>query len=201
MLRGMNLFVRRVALTLIFAASTAASHAISVSFSGGNGANLSITFNEAIDLTLTANSTYVRLVFDGLYSPTSDGLGPISNLSYTINGGTDPNEDPGHTLYDWNLTNGAQSPDDYLFTVSSGTTNSGSVYHFASGQTVTTTGGWANNPAAFNPTFQIFLADLFGNRVSAVLPGTISAVPEPATYAGLAGLASLGFVAYRRRRS
>ena len=141
----MNSFVRRIALVLMIAASAAASHAISVSFSGGNGSNLSITFSEAIDLTLTGDSTYVRLVFDGLYSPTSAGVGPISNLNYTVNGGTDPNVDPGHSLSDWDMTNNALSPDDYFFTVSSGSTSSGSVYHFASGQTLTTTGGWSND--------------------------------------------------------
>lgn len=40
-------------------------------------------------------------------------------------------------------------------------------------------------------------ADLWG---MAVHEGTVSVVPEPATYAALGGLAALGFAAYRRRK-
>lgn len=41
----------------------------------------------------------------------------------------------------------------------------------------------------------------YNNTVFTVTSLTISAVPEPSTYAALAGLAALGFVAWRRRRA
>jgi hypothetical protein len=52
--------------------------------------------------------------------------------------------------------------------------------------------------------FRIELPDIDNNNTFAIdnvaITGTLAPVPEPATYAILAGFATLGLVLYRRRR-
>jgi len=181
----------------------AVGRAVPVSFSGGDGADLSMTFNESFALSLTRDSLYVRLVFDDIHVFAGDGIAPINAFSYTVNGASDPHADSLHALYDWHLTNGDLTPGDFLMPVSADTTAMGATYQFTSGQTIKTVGGWASDPASYHSSFQIYLVDLFGNRVSNIISGTIGSatpIPEPATCAALAGLAVLVAAALHRRR-
>lgn len=96
--------------------------------------------------------------------------------------------------------NSVDDPDVYLFSVL-GTLPSGSSYSFVTGSAIAAaSGGYTNtfNPGVYTITSSggIFGPSATGTLTISATP--VSAVPEPGTYALMAGLATLGFVAWRR---
>lgn len=188
-------------------------------FSGGNGtAPLTVQFVTPLQLTTTQATSGVMLVLHGIYSG-SAGDGAISptsplNWSYTVNGAADAYQDQGaHPLYDWNFAAGSLSASDFLIKISQDTNNtnaiaSGSTYSFPAGFSFTTgTSNWTSNPADYHATFDVYLNNSFGGRISAIQAGAVGAatpVPEPATTALVGGgiaLVTAGWIGRRRRVS
>lgn len=193
--------LRNFLLTVAVAVCIPTSHAVVILFTGGNGANLNVTFTESFQLTLNQDSLYTQLVFRGIYSaPGSSAIGPTNAISYTLNGNTDPSQSLTHAIYDWNapVTTG-RGADDFSIPITDANVTAGATYTFAPGQVLTTVGGWISDPATYSSSFDIYLINLFGVRVSNVLTGTTSAIPEPSTWATLAGIVCFSLVLARRR--
>ncbi len=188
------------------------AQAVQLAFSGANGTPLTVQFINPLELTTTQATSGVMLVLHNIYggSVGDSDISPTNPLNwpYTVNGATDAYEDLGfHPLYDWNFAAGSLSASDFLIKISVDTSNTnaialGSTYYFPAGFSFTTgASNWTSNPADYNPTFDIYLNNSFGGRISAIQPGALgSAVPEPATTAMLCGGIALLAAGYVRRR-
>lgn len=202
-----------MALLSCCAALGARAQTVHLAFSGGNGTPLTVQFVDSLTLTTTQATSSASLVIHGIYNGSvGNGLYlPTSPMDwpYTVNGANDAYEDQGaHPLYDWNTP--GYSPTDFLIKISQDTGNtnaivSGSVYYFPAGFSFTTgTSNWASNPADYSPTFDLYLSNAFGGRITAIQAGAIgaAAVPEPATAAfscGVIALLAVGYVSRRRK--
>lgn len=79
----------------------------------------------------------------------------------------------------------------------------GSFSSFTTGATSTVDLSYVSGTTNGTINRIILTTNGFGNTLNVTLDNlaTVSAVPEPATYAALFGVASLGFVAWRKRRA
>jgi autotransporter-associated beta strand protein len=166
---------------------TSATNGVTV----GSGATLAGTGSIAGPTTLSSG---------GFVAPASGSIGTLSLASFTFNGGG--------TL---NLGLGSGSSSDTLAITGAFTKGSAGTYTIDFGNTGTA--GNTYTLATFgsgNTTFASGNDFTFANLASGVA-GTFSlsstaltfsttAIPEPATYAALAGLGILGMAVYRRRR-
>ena len=133
------------------------------------------------------------------------------SASLTVSGATNPAYNGTFAIADTNTTNFASLPnssgDLYV-----GLNAVGSAAAFTFGPAASVSGFFLLGTAQSNPgsTDLIELSDWQGASVSNTLdingdvfvfgPGIVNAVPEPSTYAALAGLAVLGVVALRHRK-
>ncbi len=191
--------LRRLALALVFLSlSAAASAQIIVSGTinqvAGQG-TLNIT--SPITFEVTSTGLLYGIVFDNWV--TSDGTTTTvaldSGLSYRINGGSVQTLAGTNTFYDNGNSNGDLTVNDGFIVFATTSVTAGDTFSLLSGSYITTGNGSFNTQA-----IQTFTGDLFllSNNNTA-LSGHVSAVPEPSTYAALAGLAALGLTMAVRR--
>jgi len=169
---------------------TQASAQVALSFSGGLGSPLTVTVQNDVTFTLTSDGVKHDFLFIEI-----PGVGPMSefsvtgSLAYTTNGGA-PNTfemgtagmASGHlgiTL--WRTGSTWQATDEVVLHAGSFTTG----VNYLMGA-----------PSA--GSYNLYLADNMGTFISAA--GTVSAVPEPSTYAAIFGALALSAVAVVRRR-
>ncbi len=158
-------------------------------FSGGSGSPLTVTLLSPVTYTLTGSGTKFDFFttnangFPGLSETTVTG-----SLTYTINGGAPIA-----------ITSASSNIGVLFFWGGAGTGQPGDVFTLNAGS-FTTTANFAG-PAPSGGTFTTFVADnLLTPISSAGVPGG-GAVPEPSTYAAIAGAAALGFAMWRRKRN
>lgn len=200
-----NMLTSRVFSKMTLAAAlllTAAVPAQAVSeyltFTGGNGTPLSITFTTPLSFTITADP-------EGQNAPCFNiaELGDLFNagwpsatstLQYTINGGAAITPD---TINSGWAGGGVAGTDVYFYS-SSGLTSS-----LAINDTIVLSAGTVTSNSdvvALAPTdgnFDVFLSQSYGKIIS-----TGTAIPEPSTVAmWLGGAALLGAALYRRRKA
>ena len=200
-------------LTLTVAAQLRAQ--VLLTFSGGSGTEVTITWSTPIAYTLTSstgvsavNPTFVfraitnsQAIFQtqgavGGVAPTytSTGAGSTDGTR-TINTFSTPNTFNSVTAGDVVFYATADTAPTFL--------TAGDVITLSAGSLRYT--GSPNSSASYfgalpaNGSYNTFIAD--GSNTYASNLGVGSAVPEPSTYAAFAGLAALGFVVWRRRRN
>lgn len=184
------------ALALICAVRAPGQITIAGDVTGTGG---TITFQHDITLTITTTVTPSTplLVFSNWVTPDSTETGPSvipSAFNYQINGGSVQSDDFSNLYDNLIVTFGDISASD-------GAMNFGG-FPLTAGDTLTFKAGTWNfgGDPDFNPalvgtfTGNVYLADDNGIAISNAV-----AVPEPSTYAALAGLLALGLVWVRRR--
>lgn len=210
-------FLRRTAVLLfagtVLSLASASAQMVAFTFSGGSGSNLTISWSSPITYTINAtpNTTnnYPSFVIEDLgnllggtnattaiasatatfsrTSPTSNGpfsLATNGNVGSGLTGagGTDPIAPTDTYLFDSGISVGAPMAIGDTFVLSAGSVT---IANFA---------GLAPSSGSYNT----FLADTNGKNLGV---GITSSVPEPSTYAALAGVAMLAFAAWRRKRA
>ena len=181
----------------------AGAPAPSFTFSGGLGTPLSITFNETFSLEALFTSYEehygVSLQFanlhageDMLVSQMTPLVSVLKNDVVYLN-----NYDISMVLVNYEFD--GYHVGDIFLTLGDGIV-AGDVYTFTSGQTITSQDAWDVDPSTFSTEFQVALFGGNGVYASNVLDATSSVVPEPSTYALLAGVGMLGYAMMRRNR-
>jgi len=197
-----------LSLTILGTVSAIAAPLLDVAFSGGNGTPLTITFTSGLTLTPTTELSGTGLpvlVFHSIYSG-SPGQGSVSlasQFNYTVNGAADIYKINTPYILDSSSTIGSLTSSDFTLTFT-GYIPVNNVFSIAAGTSVISTSNVASNPSAYNSSFSLFLMDDATNAAlssSVMAKATLpSAVPEPSTYALLAGLGFLGFAVMKRRK-
>lgn len=193
--------IKNTLLTTLVACSIAVSSANALIIVGGaittTGGTVNIT--QDITLNITSSGFAQHLVLDNWV--TNDGnfsgieLTP-NTLSYQINDGSIQTAEITSFTDNSTITSGVLTPDDgYFFFDSISVTAGDTLKILSASYTTTSSPNW--NPEAIQSfAGDVFLASLGG---STRLSDNV-AVPEPSTYAALAGLAMLGYVIARRRK-
>ncbi|MDP0500983.1 MAG: PEP-CTERM sorting domain-containing protein [Verrucomicrobiota bacterium JB022] len=193
---------KSASLLLVLAALAASAQAsINLLFSGGEGSPLTVTLATDATFVITETPTDVGPVFilDGFAGLLAAGLpdgitgGFSGGLYFSVNeslpvmisdvGAGGP---PGQSVV----------TDDDLFLVGGfGPLQLGDVVTLFAGSLTTNSNFETTIPA--DGTYSMFLIDINSKPIAGDLP----AVPEPATYAAIAGALGLAFVALRRRKA
>lgn len=156
---------------------------VTLSFSGGSGSPLTVTVENDVTFQLTANGNKFDFVEFSIPGFTSLSEGSIAGtFGFTTNGGA---------LTTFEAANGT-SGTLLLFTLSS-TWTVGDLVTLHAGSFTTSA-----NYAGSLPADGSYSAMLVDNNLNAI--ATVSAVPEPSTYAALFGLSALGVAAVVRQR-
>lgn len=208
--------LRRIT-TLIFGGLLACTGKMSaqvfLTFSGGSGAEVTITWSSPIVYTLTSSTgvsaTNPTFVFDeilnssAIYSLAGAVGGTAPTYTSTGSGSTDGTQTINY-FYAGQTFNTVTS-NDVVFYATADTAptflTSGDVITLSAGSlryngSPTTNAGYAGALPA-NGFYSTFITD--GNNTYLSNLGNGSAIPEPSTYAAIAGLGALGFVMWRRR--
>jgi len=182
---------RTLAILTLLAASSAHG-AVAALLSGGNGDFMTVTLPETITFTiqegvLIENENFF-VVLQGVGNYFNLDKNIVGTLTYSFNGG------PNQNLV--GLANGVNyndlvATDMYLYGAGQpGFIQTGDVIVISPGASTTTTG--VNGPLTVNTSFEAFLVDSNGRRISA------NAVPEPSG-AALAGLGASALFLRRRK--
>ena len=216
----MNLFAlstfRRKAIALLILVGSLAGTAklnaqVALTFSGGGGSPISITFATPINYTIgitptIAGSNFPYFVFQGVgnlfnnvqfqvtpSAPKFSRVSPNSAGPFStefISAGSASNSLTSTDLYTGPYGGftglGANMAIGDVFTLSAGTFTTVNNY---SGLTT-------GQVSALTGTYNTILIDLSGHNLGA----GVSAIPEPSTYAAIAGAAMLGLAVWKRRR-
>lgn len=169
-------------------------------FSHVSGTGLQGTYAQTVAAPNSVNSSLVA------YSSRTADLAVSANIDNDpdlVNGGFLANYDGDTGLKMLNGTNGISSVAIYSLTISSPSfLSTGFDSHYVDPNVF-----WRNNLVSNTTASGNVYLTPYGNSssiaftVTALSIADASAVPEPATYATLAGLAALGLVAWRRRRA
>jgi PEP-CTERM putative exosortase interaction domain len=185
----------------LFGALTASAYGQAYfTFSGGSGNPLTITLTTPVTFTLTeeVSSKWPLFVIDGLGSIVDTATlrsFENSSITYRIDNG------PSYTIENWisGASVGVLTPDDLYFfnftnLVEPGSSTIGRVIELTAGTMTTADAIAAAAPA--DGVYTFFLNESSGNTIAIG-----SVIPEPSTYAAIAGVAALGLtVAIRRRK-
>lgn len=188
---------------LALGASASAFAQANLAFSLTEGGLLRTTLLAPLEFTIVNPPTThgAAFVFRGVGNALNNGgmgMGSTGTITYSVNGGED-------LVLDW-VGNGISiatiTPDDlYFLSFSVFASNTalqlGDTVRMSAGEII------SGSAALFTPANGVFTADIFDNDAVLLSTGAVtsgSPVPEPGASAALAGLATLGFVACRRRR-
>lgn len=182
-------------LSLSVAASAQIIVGGSINQGGGPG---TINIGRPITFDVTSTGNLYGIVFDNWV--TTDGsttsVALNSGLSYRINGGSLQTLSGANTFYDNGNSNGDLTVDDGLIVFATIPVTAGDTFSLVAGSYTTSGNGSFNSQA-----IQTFTGDLFLlSSNNTAMSGLVSAVPEPSTYAALAGFAALGLTMVVRRR-
>lgn len=183
-------------LLVIALISTTVAHALPLDIEGGSGLPVSVTLGGKIEYSITRSYTDMEMVFVfraiGLTDFASGTAQTVSNsLYFTIN------NDPYHYQLKNTLGTRFESLTAINFTsITPITVNLGDVITLWGGSTTTIASNYGAPANGLN--FDTYLMAR-GQPNPAALTGVYSTVPEPSTFAALAGLATLTLAATRRR--
>ncbi|MEI7954832.1 MAG: hypothetical protein WCJ66_06665 [Verrucomicrobiota bacterium] len=182
-----GVFAGGVCCVLFFACMTASQAAVALTWSGGNGAQLSLTLSDPVVFVVETAAT--QEAFD-LVGAGNLGLGfsSATGLSYSVNGGSNRFI---NTISSSGASGGAISDNDTYFFGDFTSLVLGDVVTLNAG-TLTTALSFAGAPP-LNSSVEMFLFDSNGTNL-----GGGTAVPEAST-ALLDGLGLLGLLRRRRR--
>ena len=213
------LLVRRIVrglsiLVFALAGASAARAQVYLSFTGGNGSEVVITWTSPIVYTLQSNTAISSLnptfVFQAVSNsqtifPTAGAVGGIAP-TYTSTGAGLTDGLQTINTFSTPTTFNAVSSGDVVFYATNDTANTfltaGDVFTLSAGSLQYT--GAPNTSATYlgalpsNGFYNTFIVD--GSSTYLTNLGNGSAVPEPSAYALLTGLGALGLVMRRRRR-
>ena len=191
-----KLMKKRLPLILALFSMVTAAHAM-VTISGVVSEGTAVlSIDQDLTFTITEDGAVTLLIFRDWAEYQDDLLygGALvdGNLSYSLNNGTDQQttfQVTSHLGEDWNHV---LADDSYLYLDNAISVTAGDTLTFHAGS-------WALDASAnFDPTVT---GTFTGSMLLANDNGELlSAVPEPSTYAALAGLLALGFAAVRRRQ-
>jgi len=165
-----------------------------INFSGANGSPLTVIIPEAITFTATASDSGMKTWFRAVpITGNPGGAGNssvVSSLTYQVNGGAPIALDSvelasfGYAMeFRTNVASSFVTGDTITLNAGSFTTDNSVAVNFEGG------------------TFQMFVQDSnLGTQISSFGISSDSAVPEPSTYAAIAGALALGVTAMKRRR-
>ena len=185
---------------LLLAALPGRAHAqADLTFSGGNGAPLSLELNAPVTYVVTAAPAFGSPQFDlqgvgDVFGGNTGGLSLSGTITFTINGGAAQTLS---TIRSGFINGNVAATDASLFGAEPGVAVGNTVVLDAG--TLTTTGNFAGAPPA-SGSYPTFLVDAYGQRLD-VVNGV--AAPEPSTWAllGLGGATALGLTLGQRRRA
>jgi len=186
-----------------------------LTFSGGNGSEVAITWSTPISYTLTAstgvsakNPTFVFQSVTNSQSifQTQGAVGGTAPTYTSTGAGSTDGTQTINTFFGSNFTFNTVRPSDVVFYATNDTANTfltaGDVFTLSAGSLRYT--GSPNSSASYtgalpvNGFYNTFIAD--GNNTYLSNLGSGSAIPEPSTYAAIAGAAMLGMAVWQRRR-
>jgi hypothetical protein len=203
--QSLGLFAAIVALAGI---TNVSAQTVYLTFSGGSGTPFVVTWSSPITYTLTSTSANSGVnpyfVFKGITNINSavpvDTVGAIPGGGPTYTSTGSGSGDGTQTINSFYTTSahGVITANDLVFRATLDTTNS----ILTSGDAITLTAGHLQNSTNYFGTmptsgyYETFITD------ASYQPnlGAGSAVPEPSTYAAIAGAAMLGFAGWSRRR-
>lgn len=167
-----------------------------LSFSGGNNtAPLTITIGTPISFQVTSNSGGFALAIDE-FGPAVTKFTSVSTFTFSVNGGASATIDKFNEGLGSDL--GALTANDAFFSSSeAGALTIGDRIDFVTGALTTISTYYYAPPA--DGFYRLFLVNPVGGALIAT-PVSATPVPEPATYAAIAGVLALaGAAVYRRR--
>lgn len=186
------------------AAAVAKAQTVYLSFSGGSGTPIVITLASPVTYTITGlpnpgtvdpyfvfnevgNVFQVEAPLVGGGAPSYTGVG-IPDPTLTINRISSGESSHGaiNSLNDVKFRHAPSAGTTFLFT--------GEVFNLTAGTFMTSNNFFGSLPA--DGYYETFIMDASYTYLGA---GSTSAIPEPSTYAALAGLAALGLAGWRRR--
>lgn len=181
--------------------SSAHAQSVNLSISGGSNTPLVISFTTPITFTIgvTPNTTnnYPHFVFEGLGNlfGSANTLSLTSAPTYSRNGGASNLSlvTLGSGMVGAGGSNPIAANDVWVYgPVLTGNMVIGDTFTLAAGTFITTN---YSGVAPASGSYSTFLADTNGLNL-----GAGSAIPEPSTYAAIAGAAALGLALWHRRR-
>lgn len=201
-----------VALT---AAAKANAQTVFLTFTGGNGSEVVITWSSPIVYTLTGSTQIGAVnptfVFQAIANSQSifQTSAPVGGVAPTYTSTGTGSTDGTQTINTFSTPNtfNAVTAGDVVFYATADTAptflTSGDVYTLSAGSlryngSPATSAGY-NGALPANGLYNTFIVDGSSTYLTNLGNG-VSAVPEPSTYAAILGAAALGLVIYRRRQ-
>jgi hypothetical protein len=172
---------------LFLAAYTAAHGAALLTFSGGNGAPLTLTLNRSISYTIISSGTLHLFDFESVGNVLPAAFGGTDTITFSVNGGTDE----AITAISSDESGGQIAPTDLILGGDlSPTVNAGDVVTLNPG--TFTTFSAVSAPPPPNGNYSTFICNGTG--------AAITAVPEPSDGTMLVAGAIIGLFVARPRR-
>jgi hypothetical protein len=191
----------------LFAASMGMAQTVYLTFSGGSGSPFVVTWSTPITFTLTSTTTNSGVnpyfVFQNIANISSavpvDTVGAIPGGGPTYTSTGAGSTDGTQTINSFYTTSawGVVGNNDLVFRATNDTANT----FLTAGDVITLSAGHLQNSTPYSgimPTSGYYNAFITDASYQPNL-GNASAIPEPSTYAAMAGAAMLGLAVWRRR--
>ncbi|QYM78695.1 PEP-CTERM sorting domain-containing protein [Horticoccus luteus] len=204
-----------VALIAFTLAATTRAQGVYLTFTGGHGSEVKISWSSPIVYTLTGstgigavNPTFVfqSVTTSSAIFSTQGAVGGVAPTYTSTGAGSSDGTQTINTFFASNFNFNTVHPDDVVFYATTDTANTlltaGDVFTLSAGSlrydgSPTTSAGYMGALPA-DGYYNTFIAD-GNNTYYQNLGSGASAIPEPSTYAMMAGAAILGFAVWRRR--